>query len=184
MTWSPRALRLSPLVAALALAACSPGPAEDAPSQPPAPARPALSPDPAPTADPPAGTVGGDGSEINLQSLTAEDLNAEPLAGELACSFSGQDEAVLLLARGDVASDDPAFGAVKVSGYVERVAAPGGFDGMLNGTSFAGRGKTVEIEVTGPAQGGGESPPRPATLTSQRADGASRAFEGLWTCGP
>lgn len=184
MTWFPRALRLSPLVVALALAACSPGPAEDAPSQPPAPARPALSPELAPAADPPGGTVGGDGSAIDLQSLMAEDLSAETLVGELACSFSGDDEAVLLLARGDVASGEPAVGVVKVSGYVERVAAPGGFDGMLNGASFAGRGKTVMIEVTGAAQGGGESPPRPASLTYQRADGASRVFQGLWTCGP
>ena len=110
--------------------------------------------------------MGGDGSAIDLQPLTAQDLAAETLAGELACSFSDGDDEVRLLARGNVASDDPAFGVVKVSGYVERVAAPGGFDGMLNGTSFAGRGKTVVIEVTGPAQGGGESPPRPATPCS------------------
>jgi hypothetical protein len=128
--------------------------------------------------------VGGDGSAIDLQPLTAQDLAAETLAGELACSFSDGDDEVRLLARGNVASDDPAFGVVKVSGYVERVAAPGGFDAMLDGASFAGRGKTVVIEVTGPAQGGGESPPRPATLTYQRADGASRVFQGLWTCGP
>ena len=111
-------------------------------------------------------------------------LAAEPLAGELACSFSGGDDQLLLVARGNVASDDPAFGVVKVSGYVERVAAPGGFDAMLDGASFAGRGKTVVIAVTGPAEGGGESPPRPAPLTYRRADGASRVFQGLWTCGP
>jgi len=40
------------------------------------------------------------------------------------------------------------------------------------------------IADTGPAEGGAESPPRPATLTYQRADGASRVFQGLWTCGP
>jgi len=128
--------------------------------------------------------VGGDGSAIDLQPLTAQDLDAETLAGELACSFSGGDDEVLLLARGNVASDDPAFGVVKVSGYVERVAAPGGFDGMLNGTSFAGRGKTVEIAVTGDPVGGGESPPSPATLTYDRADGARRTFPGHWNCGP
>jgi hypothetical protein len=73
---------------------------------------------------------------------------------------------------------------VKVGDYVERVGAPGGFDGMLRGASFTGQGKTVVIEVTGDPIGSGESPPNPATLTYQRADGASRVFNGLWTCGP
>ena len=74
--------------------------------------------------------------------------------------------------------------SVKVGDYVERVGAPGGFDGILRGATFAGRGKTVVIEVTGAPIGSGESPPNPATLTYQRADGASRVFNGLWTCGP
>lgn len=182
MTWSLRATRLSPLVAILALAACSPEPGEVAGPPASAPEAPATPP-PAPP-EPEGQTVGGDGSAIDLQTLTSQDLAAETLTGELACSFSGGDDQLLLVARGNVASDDPAFGVVKVSGYVERVAAPGGLDAMLDGASFAGRGKTVVIEVTGPAEGGGESPPRPATLTYQRADGASRVFQGLWTCGP
>ena len=170
-------------MAILALAACSPEPGEVA-------GPPASAPEVPATASPPeppesgGQTIGGDGSAIDLQMLNEQDLAAETLAGELACSFSGGDDQLLLVARGNVASDDPAFGAVKVSGYVEQVAAPGGFDAMLDGASFAGRGKTVVIEVTGPAAGGGESPPRPATLTYQRADGASRVFQGLWTCGP
>jgi len=172
-------------MAVLLLAACSPDPQEATapPAEAPAPTT-VPSSEPASTPEPAGATVGGDGSAIDLQPLTPTDLAAETLSGELACNFSSPDDAVLLLARGNVASDEPAFGAVKVSGYVERVAAPGGFDGMLGGTSFAGRGKTVVIEVTGPAEGGGESPPRPATLTDQRADGASRVFQGLWTCGP
>lgn len=186
MTWSLLATRLSPLMAILALAACSPEPREVAGPPASAPEAPAPAPSREPAPSPEAGgeTVGGDGSAIDLQTLTSQDLDAEPLAGELACSFSGVDDSLLLVARGNVASDDPAFGAVKVSGYVERVAAPGGFDAMLDRASFAGRGKTVVIEVTGSAEGGGESPPRPATLTYQRADGASRVFQGLWTCGP
>ncbi|MDP1874176.1 hypothetical protein [Phenylobacterium sp.] len=179
MTKSSRTRRLSPLLAALVLAACSRG-AEEQPAPTPPPASEATAPSP----DPIGGTVGGDGSAIELQVLTAEDLNAETLPGELACSFARADDGVLLLVRGDVASGEAAVGVVKVSGYVERVAAPGGFDAMLEGASFAGQGKTVAVEVTGQATGGGESPPRPATLTYQRADGASRVFDGLWTCGP
>lgn len=55
---------------------------------------------------------------------------------------------------------------------------------MLRGTLFSGKGKTITIEVTGPATGGGESPPNPATLTYDRADGAKRQFIGQWQCGP
>lgn len=178
---SLRASAVLPLIAALALAACS-EPAS--PPDVPAPAAPAAS-QAAPAAPAAAGeTIGGDGSEIVLNALTSEDIQAETLPGELACSFTTSGDEALLLARGNVASSDPAVGVVKVGDYVERVAAPGGFDGMLGGTSFAGRGKTVVIEVTGESVGGGESPPRPATLTYQRADGASRTIPGQWNCGP
>lgn len=128
-------------------------------------------------------TVGGDGSAIELSPLTAEDVDSAVLPGELGCSFSTQDTA-LLLAKGDVASDEPGRGVVKVGSYVEPVAAPGGFDAMLAGATFTGAGKTVRIDVTGPAIGGGESPPRAATLTYDRADGARRSYAGQWQCGP
>lgn len=147
---------------------------------------PAVDPAPPVAAVPPtpSATTGGDGSSIDLTALTAADLEANPLGGELACSFSSPDISPLVIARGDVASKDAAFGLIKVTGYVERIAAPGGFDGMLRGAVFGGQGKTVTIAVTGPASDDGESPPRPATLTYDRADGAKRVFSGLWTCGP
>lgn len=129
-------------------------------------------------------TVGGDGSRIVLTPLDAADIDEARLPGELACSFSVDGQGVLLLAKGDVASDEPGRGVVKVGDHVEMVAAPGGFDAMLNGTRFSGQGKTVTIAVTGPAVGGGESPPRPATLTYDRADGARRDLAGQWQCGP
>ncbi len=129
-------------------------------------------------------TIGGDGSEITLSPLSAQDIEAAALAGELACAFSTRGDEALLLAKGDVASDDPARGMVKVGDYVEAIAAPGGFDAMLRGTRFAGAGKTVTVAITGAATGGGESPPSPATLTYERADGARREFSGQWRCGP
>ncbi|MEO3388508.1 hypothetical protein [Mesorhizobium sp. CAU 1741] len=128
-------------------------------------------------------TVGGDGSQIELQQLTRDDIEGADLSGELVCSFSA-DDAPLLYATGIVASEEPAQGVVKVSDYVERIGAPGGFDGMLEDPTFTGQGKTIDIALAGPAIGEGESPPRPATLTYQRADGASRVFDGLWQCGP
>lgn len=181
------------LALALALAACSPKPVADKAEPAPAPA--AAKPPPAVPAPPPAAppvappvapspTVGGDGSPIQLSGLTSADLEGDRLEGELGCGFSAGNAALLLVAKGDVGSRDPAFGLVKVGDYVERVAAPGGFDGMVKGATFGGRGKTVTIAVTGPARGGGESPPRPATLTYDRADGARRVIAGEWTCGP
>ena len=130
-------------------------------------------------------TIGGDGSPITLAPITAGDIEHVSLAGELGCSFSSTPGGTpLLLAKGDVASDSPSRGVVKVGGHVEPVAAPGGFDGMLRGARFSGAGKVVVIELTGPATEGGESPPSPATLTYDRADGARRTFAGQWQCGP
>lgn len=175
------------LIGVLALSACS----QPEPTKPPESAAPVAPPasiaaEPPVAAVPqaPSDTIGGDGSQIQLSALTAADLDANRLEGELACSFSTPAFSPLVIARGDVASKDAAFGLIKVGDYVERMAAPGGYDAMLNGAVFSGQGKTVTIAVTGPATEGGESPPRPATLTYDRADGAKRAFPGLWTCGP
>ncbi|TYT26157.1 hypothetical protein FZO89_07730 [Luteimonas viscosa] len=185
---APASAPLALLTVAL-LAACSPAPepAQDA-SRDTAPATTAPAPvevveGPGATA-PGDETIGGDGSEIRLDALTEQDLADADLSGELACSFSADDAAPILLARGMVASGEPAQGIVKVAGYVEVIRAPGGFDGILENPTFTGQGKTIVIAVTGPATGGGESPPRPATLTYQRADGASRTFDGRWQCGP
>lgn len=136
------------------------------------------------SASPTGATVGGDGSEIQLGELTQGDIEGAGLSGELACSFSTGDTPPILFATGIVASNEPAQGVVKVSGYVERIGAPGGFDGIIDNPTFSGQGKTIEIAITGPASEGGESPPRPATLTYQRADGASQTLDGRWQCGP
>lgn len=166
-------IRILALAAVLTITACS-SPHE---------AEVAAAPSP-PPAEAPGTTVGGDGSAIELLPLTDADIKGASLEGELACSFSVDGGGALLLAKGNVASDDASRGVVSVAGYVEPVAAPGGFDAMLRGTRFSGAGKVILVELTGPAIGGGESPPNPATLTYQRADGAERTFAGLWQCGP
>lgn len=191
-----RPVALAALLAACVLTACSdPGASDPAPApgsaevrtpavSPPTPAPVAAEPGAPPESPTESPTVGGDGSAIRLSPLTSADLQAEPLQGELGCSFATGDAAPLLVAQGNVASKTAAQGVVKVGDYVERVAAPGGFDGMLKGPVFVGAGKTIRVALTGPAVGGGESPPRPATLTYERADGASRTIAGRWTCGP
>ncbi|WP_218668012.1 hypothetical protein, partial [Sphingopyxis sp. KK2] len=130
-------------------------------------------------------TKGGDGSPIELAALTEADISGAKLPGELACSFAA-DAATppILLAKGNAASSDPARGVAKIGDTVELFASPGGFDGMTKGARFTGKGMQLRIALTGPVQGGGESPPSPATLTADRADGAVRVFAGVWTCGP
>lgn len=138
-------------------------------------------------------TTGGDGSSVVFTVLTAADVESAALPGELGCHFSRRiydqtgetafPDTNLLIAKGNVANE-PAFAIIKVGSYVERLAAPGGFNGMVKGANFTGRGHTVRISVTGEATGGGESPPSPATLTYDRADGARVVMQGDWTCGP
>lgn len=170
---------------ALSTAACSRNQTAEAPTPPPAESSAA----PTPAEKPPvfggaAPAVGGDGSDIVLSALSQAEIAEAKLPGELGCSFSNEQGLSLLVAKGDVGTGEPAQGVVKVGDYVERIGAPGGFNAMAKGVTFSGAGKTIPIELTGPATAGGESPPRPATLTYQRADGASRMFNGLWTCGP
>jgi hypothetical protein len=141
------------------------------------------------TADRPrvARTEGGDGSSITLSALSAADIDGARLSGELGCSFEGDPSSVLLIAKGDVASSAAAQGVVKVGDYVEAIInrEGGGFDALSDGANFVGKGKTIQI-VVGQALPtlGGEAQTRKATLSYQRADGASRRLSGLWTCGP
>ena len=129
-------------------------------------------------------TVGGDGSQIVLSPLLPADIDAAKLAGELGCSFASADGSMLLMTKGNVASKERAQGIVKIADYVEPVGTPGGFDAMVKGATFSGKGTTITIAPTSAAIGGGESPPRAASLTFDRADGARRVFDGRWVCGP
>ena len=169
---------------ALALAACSqPSQTETAPTGSADNAKAAEAPPPIKPTDVP--TRGGDGSPIELAALTEGDVSGAKLKGELACSFADDEGAQpILLAQGDVASEEPSRGIVKVGSAIETVSANGGFDAMAKGTKFYAKGLELRVALTGPAQGDGESPPRPATLTADRADGARRVFAGLWQCGP
>ena len=103
----------------------------------------------------------------------------------MGCNFAA-DAATppILIAKGNVASQDPARGIVKVGDTIASIAVTGGYDAMVDGANFYSEGLQLRVALTGAAQGGGESPPRPATLTLNRADGARRVIAGLWQCGP
>lgn len=181
-----RPLLAAPAVAAMMLmTACSQPAADQAPSSKAVEEKVASDALPPPIKPLDIPTKGGDGSPIELGALTEADISGAKLPGELGCSFAA-DAATppILVAMGDVASSDPARGIVKVGTTVERIASPGGFDGMTKGARFTGKGLQLRLALTGPASGEGESPPSPATLTADRADGAVRVFAGLWTCGP
>ncbi len=130
-------------------------------------------------------TRGGDGTPIELTALGDADLTGARLKGELGCSFAADAAAPpILVAKGNVASQDPARGIVKIGDTAASIAAPGGYDAIADGANFFTEGLQLRVALTGAAQGGGESPPRPATLTLNRADGARRVIAGLWQCGP
>ena len=129
-------------------------------------------------------TEGGDGSEIALTPLQPDD--ADDLPGELACGFRLADaRQSLMIARADVGDDARGVAVIRNGGYAERLMARsgGGFGAMERGIAFGGRGMTVTID-RGERRSGGESPSYAATLLAQRADGAERRYQGLWTCGP
>ncbi|WNG18353.1 hypothetical protein [Cystobacter fuscus] len=112
-------------------------------------------------------------------------MQNEPLNGELRCGFgTTANGPLLLIAAGNVASKVPAEALVKIDGVVARVSSPGGFNGMVKGATFTGSGHTLRITLTGPATGGGESPPRPATLRHERSGSTTSNIVGQWVCGP
>ena len=131
-------------------------------------------------------TRGGDGSQITLQPLTPGQLQGVDLPGELACSFSADTGATLLLARADVTPDGMVRGAVNNNGYVEALGngRAGGFNDLADGITLSGKGMTVVLARGAAQPTGNESTQHVATLTVQRADGAERAYDGLLTCGP
>ena len=122
---------------------------------------------------------------LEMTALTKADLNSIKLKGELGCSFTVDRSAQpILVAQGDVGSEEPARGIVKVGDTIETIAASGGFDGMLGGATFRGKALELRVSLTGPAQGGGESPARAAKLTANRPNGEMSIYAGVWQCGP
>jgi hypothetical protein len=124
------------------------------------------------------------GTDDLLRPLTTEMLQDADLEGEIGCSFTDNEADVLVVAFGNVATDDPADAIVMVRDRPKRLSAPGGFDAMLEGTTFAGEALELEVEIVGETIGGGESPPFRARLTVRPADVRSQVHEGFWTCGP
>ncbi len=130
--------------------------------------------------------MGGDGSQITLQPVRTEDVAG--LKGELGCSFAVEGE-TLLVAMADVDDENRATGAINNNGYGEQVMGEqlGGFSALEpDGGTFSGKGMVLTIETGADALDGPntEEVTKAATMTANRADGASRIYDGEWTCGP
>ncbi|MFQ6753814.1 hypothetical protein V6Z72_05660 [Cereibacter sphaeroides] len=117
------------------------------------------------------------------EPLTVEDTDSAALRGELFCSFEAEAR-TLLFAAGNVASDQPAEAAIKLSGKPVKLSAEGGFDAITKGAAFKGDAASAEVAVTGETTQDGESPAYPATLTIQPEGDVEMVAEGLWRCGP
>ena len=131
-------------------------------------------------------TPGGDGSQIALLPLTAEQLDGVDLPGELACGFADAGGATLLLARADVLPDGMVHGVLNNNGSIETLGngQAGGFNDLLDGITLAGKGLTVELQRGEQRPTGNEATQHAAVLKVQRADGAERSYDGTLTCGP
>ncbi|MDQ7730191.1 hypothetical protein [Halomonas sp. SpR8] len=121
-------------------------------------------------------------SQYGLSALSEEDMRNTTLQGELGCSFTASNEDVLLIAKGYVGSSEPSEGVIKLDRELLQIKSPGGFDGMVRGTTFEGEDYTVLVTVTGDATVNGESPPYPGELTLKGAD--QSVIIGQWVCGP
>ena len=156
-------------LAVLALTACSPQSGTEAQPEP--------SPSTAPFAAAPS----------RLAALAPADLAANPLDGELGCSFSAGEDTLLVAMSFVAAPNTMAEGLARTEEGLQRLVAqePGGFDALLDGTIFTSRGTTFTITRTGDEPlGTGESPAYPAELLVRQAGGAQQAIAGTWTCGP
>ena len=131
-------------------------------------------------------TIGGDGSQIMLEGLVPAQVESVDLPGELACSFTDIDGAVLLLARADVLPDGTVRGVVNNHDHAELLGngRAGGFDDLADGITLSGKGLTLVLARGESVSTGDESTRHVATLKAQRADGAERTWTGALTCGP
>lgn len=139
----------------------------------------AAQPEPATAASPsPTGPARG-----RLMPLSAADIADANLSGDLACAFADEGGRAVFHATGLAGSSRVAEGLIRLGGTVARVTAPGGYDRMVDGTTFASPVTKVRIWNIGAAEGDGASPPRPATLNWTAGDGTQGSVSGRWTCG-
>ncbi|HRO03323.1 MAG TPA: hypothetical protein PLS69_06935 [Terricaulis sp.] len=120
---------------------------------------------------------------LALQALSGADIEGR-LGGELGCSFTANGD-VLLVAMGDVNPGAYSEALIRREGEVLLLPAlsAGGYDAMVETAAFATGAMSAAVQTGARNQTGDEQVEHSATLTV-RADGAERAYDGVWTCGP
>lgn len=140
------------------------------------------------TAEADLSVTGSDATLTSLQPVSMQ--GADMLDGELRCSFQASDSGEpLLIAAADVNPDGRATAAINNDGadlqlYGEQL---GGFSGLEeDGGTFAGEGMVIVVGLGAAALDGlqTEQTSKAATMTINRADGATRTFDGKWVCRP
>ncbi len=121
---------------------------------------------------------------FSLEAMGQNDIQGQ-LTGELGCSFTVADD-VLVVAMGNVDPNATSEALAKRAGVTSELqaTATGGYDGMVEGASFTGDGLTLAIETVQRSETGNEQVAYNARLTATQNDGASRSYDGMWTCGP
>ncbi len=127
-------------------------------------------------------------AQLALQPMLAEELEENPLAGELGCYFADSPASdPLLVARGLVQSPGTkAAMLVKFGDEVVQGSATeaGGYDALLDGSTFDTAALLVDVARTDEAalNTGGLQPAR-AALRVRQAGQPDVILQGYWTCG-
>jgi len=125
-----------------------------------------------------------DRASIALEGLIMPADTAGRLTGELGCSFMAGEE-LLVAGLGFVDPASTAEALVKNNGTVVHMTATaiGGFEGMVDGDTFAAEGLSVEVRPGAENATGTEAVQHNATLIVRDAS-SERTYEGAWSCGP
>jgi hypothetical protein len=165
----PPAMKRLALCLALGLAACSPAADDETDAQ--------AAPEATPAKSPPPRTA-----------LTAEDIEAAQLSGELSCSFAERGvRAPLLVASADVDDAARPVGVLKLGSSALRLqsSAAGGFNAMVEGARFTSGDLTAQVAVTSREPlDDSEAPPLAAVLEVGSAATGMQRIVGEWACGP
>lgn len=158
---------------ALALAACSPAPVPPNASE--------AEPTPIESAIPPSPTA----SPTPLVLGRVTEAAATQVSGELRCAFLSDTSDLLLVGAGDVDKASRATAVVMrgATPVLLTARAPGGFDAMAQGSSFADTDLTASITRGAPRETGHEGSSHTATLSVEASGAAPLAIDGVWECG-
>lgn len=127
-------------------------------------------------------------NRLTLQPMRTEELEDNPLTGDLGCYFADSPVAdPLLVARGFRQS--PGTKAAMVVKFADAVVqgtatAAGGYDAIVSGGTFDTAALVVDVAlIDAEAPSGGGLQPARAALRVRQAGQPDVVLQGFWTCG-